>query len=572
MKYKRKLLRLIVPAYSEFNIYTAIAKKTTGLGLVAVASAANKLPGWEVEIIDENNCHNRTWPPDASDGHIDHRELQKIRPATIVGFYGSMSSCIPRIYKVARIYQELGAITIVGGYHARSLPQEMLNHNIDFVAMDGGEQTIMEIMAAYDQIHKLGASVKKDAAFMSSQQSNSVIVDSCWDKVSDVAFICDNKMVINPQRTRTKACQPWPLPDYSLMRYAKIKIFQINWLRGCPYNCEFCAVKEKVDFAPAEEFMARVEYLYEKFGARIFFIVDDHFGGNLDNQKYYDETMKLLKLLQEYQKRIGKRLSFTIQIRLNHAKKTKLLTEMKLAGIDHVCIGYESPIDDELIRMNKGYKSADMIAWSKMWLKAGFFVHGMFIFGYPEKLEAIKDLELDEQPKLSIKERAAIYRRFIKDSKISTAQVLLAVPLPGTELRARLEQEGRLYPLELIGWEEYDGQFPLYDPITCSPQELQEAMGSIMSRFYGFKNVIKLFFLKWCIRYPLSVFPSVVTLVTLRTKYIVKAHKNWSIKHQRNTLIRAGGWFIIRHWFKKYRASDFPQRLKKAQEVLDKNR
>lgn len=559
MKNSRKLLRLIVPAYSEFNIYTAIANKTTGLGLVAVASAANKLPGWEVEIIDENNCANRTWPPNAGDGHIDHRELQRLRPATIVGFYGSMSSCIPRIYKVAKIYQELGAITIVGGYHARSLPQDMLDNGLDLVALDGGEQSMIDLMRMYDLTEFNG------------HNGRSNDMSSNWNFISSVAFLSEGQMLTTKQKNGI-VCHPWPLPDYSLMRYAKIKIYQINWLRGCPYNCEFCAVKEKVDFAPAEEFMARVEYLYEKFGARKFFIVDDHFGGNLEQKKFYDETIKLLKLLQEYQKRIGKRLSFTIQIRLNVAKKSGLLQEMKLAGIDNVCIGYESPIDDELIRMNKGYKSSDMIEWSRMWLKAGFFVHGMFIFGYPEKLEAIENLESDEQPKISIKERAAIYRRFIKESKISTAQVLLAVPLPGTELRARLEQEGRLYPLELIGWEEYDGQFPLYDPIICSPQELQEAMGSIMSRFYDFKNVLKLFFLKWCIRYPLSVFPFVITLAALRTNYIVKAHKNWSIKHHRNTLIRAGGWFIIRHWFKKYRRSDFPQRLKKAQEALDKNK
>jgi len=558
MKTARKLLRLIVPAYSEFNIYTSIAKKTTCLGLVAVASAANKVPGWEVEIIDENNCANRAWPPNAGDGRIDHRELQRLRPATIAGFYGSMSSCIPRIYKVAKIYQQLGAVTIVGGYHARSLPQDMLDNGLDIVALDAGEQSMLDLMSAYDSYLQFGYPPQRG-----------IDLAAFFHRVSQAAFMSDGELFMTPAKSQIENCQPWPLPDYGLMRYAKIKIYQVNWLRGCPYNCEFCAVKEKVDFAPAEEFMARIEYLYEKFGAKKFFIVDDHFGGNLDNQKYYDETIELLKLLQEYQKRIGKRLSFTIQIRLNQAMKTELLREMRLAGIDHVCIGFESPIDDELMRMKKGYKSADMVEWSKMWLKAGFFVHGMFIFGYPEKLEAINDLKSDKQPKLSIKERAAIYRRFIKQSKISTAQVLLAVPLPGTELRARLEQEGRLYPLEWIDWEYYDGQFPLYDPLVCSPQELQQAMGSIMIKFYSFRHLFNVM-TSLLFHFPRIVFPSALTLLTFRVNWIKKAFNDWRDKYFRNESIRFGGWFIIRLWQKKYRNSDFPNRLKKAQESLGK--
>jgi len=58
---------------------------------------------------------------------------------------------------------------------------------------------------------------------------------------------------------------------------------------------------------------------------------------------------------------------------------------MREAGINVVAIGFESPIDEELKAMNKHIKSADMIAFTRVFHKFGFLVHGMFIFGYPLK-------------------------------------------------------------------------------------------------------------------------------------------------------------------------------------------
>jgi len=565
MPKRRKLLRLIVPAYPRFNIYTAMASRTTGLGLILVGSAANKLIGWEVEIIDENNCKRRVWPGNAEDGYVDHRALQTQRPADIVGFFGSMSSSVPRLCELAKLYQELGAVTVTGGYHARALPQDMLDHNIDIVAMQDGEQPIIEILNAFDEY--------SEQLFSQSSGVGTKTLDYYFHNISDVSFMSQGKIVRTKPLIKTEDqcdnCVPWPLPDFGLLRYAKLSTYPIIWRKGCPYNCEFCAVKDRPESVPAEEFMARLEYMVDKFKAKNFFIVDDHFGGSLNNPDDYAETMKLLRLMQEYQKRIGKRLSFTIQIRLNMSEKTELILEMRKAGIDLVCIGIESPIDGELKAMNKGYESADMVKWVKLWRDQGFFVHGMMIFSYPkDPNEVYEDDEGNPLPEYSVAERAQIYRDFIKQSNLDTAQVLLTVPIPGTELWNRLEKEGRLLPG--MSWELWDGQYPLYQPDNATPEELQDAMHGIMGNFYGFRHVVKLFFLKWCIRYPLNVFPYIVTLATLRTRYLVKAHKNWSVKHHRNTLIRAGGWFVVKHWEKQLKKGDFRAKLKRAQEALKK--
>src|SRR4030043_1942270 len=99
---KRRRLRIIIPAYPAFNIYSRIARVTTALGPVSVATAVHEVEGWDVEVIDENN-YQKAAPRNAS-GLPDHGELQRLRPADVVGFYGGLTSTIPRLYELARYY------------------------------------------------------------------------------------------------------------------------------------------------------------------------------------------------------------------------------------------------------------------------------------------------------------------------------------------------------------------------------------------------------------------------------------------------------------------------------------
>ena len=52
---KRRIFRMVVPKYPAFNVYSHIAKKTTALGPLCVATSVSRMPGWDVEVIDENN-------------------------------------------------------------------------------------------------------------------------------------------------------------------------------------------------------------------------------------------------------------------------------------------------------------------------------------------------------------------------------------------------------------------------------------------------------------------------------------------------------------------------------------
>lgn len=238
----------------------------------------------------------------------------------------------------------------------------------------------------------------------------------------------------------------------------------------------------------------------------------------------------------------------TVQIRLTDARHEELLEAMREAGIYNLAIGIESCIDEELVLMRKGYHEKDILDLLKVFHKYGFFVHGMMIFGYPAKPE--------HRIEISLRQRMNSFKSFIKH--LDTAQILLPVPLPGTELTDRLNREGRLYNM---GYQYYDGQFLLFEPDEgIDAGELQRSVITLMSGFYrpsyllGLISAILIYF-------PTIIFPRVATLFTFRVRYIVKGFRSWYHKHFRNNAIRFAGSFLVRKWKSYFRQSDFMDQL-----------
>lgn len=514
---QRYRFRLVIPSYPAFNIYTRIAKGTTALGPVSVASVVNKINLWDAEVIDENNL--RWYGPKADNGGADHLFLQEQRPADVVGLYGGLTSTIPRLYELARFYKDKGAVTIAGGQHfCKETVPEALSSGVDYVVVGEGEETIRELVEALEG--------KRDKA-----------------TVRGIAYSEDNRVVYTAERGPITDFDALPLPDFSLARYAKIKLYPVGRIRGCGMDCEFCTVKGKARYASSERLLENIRFLLETRNARHFFIVDDLFG------QQRDETIRFCLMLKDYQKRVGIRLEIGVQIRLDKAKDETLLAAMRQANIKNVAIGIESPIEEELNMMRKRLMPKDMLSFVKKFRKYGFLVHGMFIFGYPLK----EGLNVS----MPIKERINRFRNFIKKAKFDTVQVLLPVPLPDTELRERLKRQKRIYPLEDIGWQYYDGSFPLFKPDDpVSPEEMQMAAKKIMSKFYQFKYLFMII---------ANVFAFTSILFFLHD--IGAGWEKW-YRRWRNHLIRFGGWLTIKTWTAQLKNGDFARSLKKAKEDL----
>ena len=45
---------MIAPAFPAFNIYSRVARHTTALGPLAVATVVDRTDGWCAEVVDEN--------------------------------------------------------------------------------------------------------------------------------------------------------------------------------------------------------------------------------------------------------------------------------------------------------------------------------------------------------------------------------------------------------------------------------------------------------------------------------------------------------------------------------------
>ena len=126
-------------AFPAVNIYSGVARRMTALGPVCVASSVNEIGGWDAEVIDENNYVRRA--PKDETGKPDHAALQHLRPADAVGFYGGLTSTVPRLYELARFYKDFGVTTIAGGQHFMGENiAEALRNNVDFVATGEGRR------------------------------------------------------------------------------------------------------------------------------------------------------------------------------------------------------------------------------------------------------------------------------------------------------------------------------------------------------------------------------------------------------------------------------------------------
>ncbi len=509
---KRRLFRIVIPRYPAFNIYSAVARRTTALGPVCVATAVSRMPGWEAEVIDENN-YRFPGPTDES-GAPDHAALQALRPADAVGVYGGLSCTVPRALEVVAHYRRAGIFCVVGGHHFDALPGEALRAGADAVVHGEGELTITELLGAFERGGDLGA-------------------------VAGISRLQDGREVRTATRPPLEDFEGLPLPDFGLLRYAKVLIYPVGRIRGCGMNCEFCAVKGRARCASPERLLAQISSAAEGRGAREFFVVDDQFAQDRG------ETLRFCRLLREYQERLGLSLFLTVQIRLDCGRDDELLAVMRAAGIRQLAIGIESPIEEELRAMGKHLRVEEMVGLARNYHRHGFLVHGMFIFGYP--------MRPGVEFRMGAAERVGRFRRFIREARLDTVQVLLPVPLPGTALRERLQREGRVFPIEEFGWEYYDGNFPLIvpdAPLTAS--DLPASSLAIMGRFYRFLRLPGV--AVRTLGFPLAMLP----LVNLRRRWN-RWYRRW-----RNDVVCTGGYFIMKAWKKQFREGPFRRKLFQA--------
>jgi len=219
-----------------------------------------------------------------------------------------------------------------------------------------------------------------------------------------------------------------PVPLWSLINMKKYSSMNIQYSRGCPFDCEFCDIiilnGHKPRTKSKDQMSAELEALYSHGWRSGVFIVDDNFIGN--RKKLKAET---LPAIIEWMKGRKHPFAFSTEASINLADDEELMKLMVEAGFNQVFVGIETPNEESLAECNKlPNKGRDLVASVKKIQNHGLEVQGGFIVGF------------DSDP-------VSIFRsqiNFIQKSGIVTAMVGLLNAPRGTRLYQRLKKEDRL--------------------------------------------------------------------------------------------------------------------------------
>jgi radical SAM superfamily enzyme YgiQ (UPF0313 family) len=219
-----------------------------------------------------------------------------------------------------------------------------------------------------------------------------------------------------------------PVPMWSLLDMKKYSSSNIQYSRGCPYDCEFCDIVVLNGRVPRtksrEQIIAELDALYNRGWRDGIFIVDDNFIGNKKKLK-----QEILPAIIEWQKARKYPSMMLTETSINLVDDDELMDLMVEAGFDTVFIGIETPNEDGLAECSKQQnRGRDLVAAVKTIQNRGLQVQGGFILGF------------DSDPASIFKSQIS----FIQHSGIVTAMVGLLNAPPGTKLYQRLKTENRL--------------------------------------------------------------------------------------------------------------------------------
>jgi anaerobic magnesium-protoporphyrin IX monomethyl ester cyclase len=236
------------------------ANRIPPIGLAFVAANLEKA-GYKVTLLD-NYLLNKT---------ADELKtyLKNLNPE-IVGVSCS-SNTYKRAIETAKAVKEAlpNCKLVTGGPHPSVMPESMLEYpEVDYVVIGEGERAMQEL-----------------ADHITAGKTDSELAN-----IPGIAYIKNGQMAINPPRFIENLDEvPYParhlLPMDKYMREAYFldnnPVDVMNVMRGCPFNCNWCNVKEiwgakSRSFSP-KRVADEMEYIYNTYGTRGVYFVGDNF-------------------------------------------------------------------------------------------------------------------------------------------------------------------------------------------------------------------------------------------------------------------------------------------------------
>ncbi|MCX6287508.1 MAG: B12-binding domain-containing radical SAM protein [Bacteroidetes bacterium] len=220
------------------------------------------------------------------------------------------------------------------------------------------------------------------------------------------------------------------VPRYDLIRFRDYIMIGMQFIRGCPFNCEFCDVIELFGRIPRfktnSQILKELQTLYDLGYRGHIDMVDDNFIGNKNKVKELLREIKTWTIERKYP------FYFTTEASVNLADDDELLQLMQDCDFRYVFLGIETPENETLALNNKNQNVNKPVGDAvRKLLSYGIVSNGGYIIGFDSESRKIASNMINS----------------IQESGICMAMVGLLYALPNTQLTRRLEAEGRLFHL-----------------------------------------------------------------------------------------------------------------------------
>jgi radical SAM superfamily enzyme YgiQ (UPF0313 family) len=218
------------------------------------------------------------------------------------------------------------------------------------------------------------------------------------------------------------------VPRYDLIRFRNYIMIGMQFIRGCPFNCEFCDVIELFGRTPRyktnQQIIKELQRLYDLGYRGHIDMVDDNFIGNKKKVKELLRDIKAWSAERKYP------FFFTTEASVNLAEDDELLQLMKDCDFRYVFLGIETPENDTLA-LNQKLQNVNRPVKDAVFkiLRYGMVSNGGYIIGFDSDSKRIAENMINS----------------IQESGITMAMIGLLYALPNTQLTRRLDAEGRLF-------------------------------------------------------------------------------------------------------------------------------
>lgn len=257
-----------------------------------------------------------------------------------------------------------------------------------------------------------------------------------------------------------------PTPRWDLLNpahYVFYRPFVIQYSRGCPYTCDFCAERRLngdhgYRYRPVDDVIAEIK----RCGSRHVFFAASQFVGNKAR------TMEFMEAL------VPLRVRWSALFSSHFCLDTKFLDLAKRSGLLHVNMGIESISQDTLKSMHKSFNRASSYREVVRNLQQRNISYSFnFVFGADSDEPGVFDATL----------------RFLNEHKVDAAYFNIMVPLRGTPLYQRMKAEGRL--VDEANMERWPGVRCHFRPLRMSADELVTQVKRLQRDFYSLRSMFR---------------------------------------------------------------------------------